>query len=280
MSHSIAILGLGIIGSRCADQLVHSDFSVRTWNRTPKDRPDFKLTASEAVQGVDVVSIYLKDGIAVREVFESIKSSLSPNQLILNHSTIDLETTSWLAQQCQEMGCSFLDTPFTGSKVAASQGALVYYVGGDESTLETARPVLEVTSKEIKHIGPIGSATVIKLATNLISASTVQALSEALALTISHGIEADVLTDAVASNACASPLAAMKLPAMASGNYETHFSLENMLKDSKFALQLAQSASLELPGIQAVSNAMSDRCKKGDAQLDFSALFKAYQPPN
>jgi len=278
MSQSIAVLGLGIIGSRCADRLASSSFSVRTWNRTPQGRSDFHPTPSDAVAGVDFISIYLKDGVAVREVFSSIKETITPNQIVLNHSTIDLDTTHWLAQQCQEIGCGFLDCPFTGSKEAAAQGALVYYVGGEEPVLEKSRDVLEVTSKEIKHLGPVGSATVIKLATNLISASTVQALSEALAITTAHGIDAQTLVDSVASNACASPLALMKLPNMSAGNFETHFSLENMLKDSKFALKLAQDASLDLPGIRATSKAMEDGCKKGDAQLDFSALFKAYRP--
>lgn len=276
MPTTIAVIGLGIIGSRCADNLSRAGFHIRTWNRTPKNRPDSVDTASDAVKEADCIALYLKDGIAVREVFHTFKNTLTPNQTVVNHSTIDLDTTHWLAQKCQEIGCAFLDAPFTGSKVAAGQGALVYYVGGDSETLECIRPVLEATSKEIKHLGPIGSATVVKIATNLISATTVQALSEALAITTAYDIPADVLIESVTSNACGSPLAAMKLPTMASGDFETHFSLENMLKDSGFALQLAQDKDLNVPGIQATAHAMEEGCKKGDAQLDFSALFKAY----
>ena len=279
MNTKVSILGLGIIGSRCADCLSQKNYTVRTWNRTPKKRTDSVPTAAEAVTDADFIALYLKDGIAVREVFAAIKSTLKPAQTILNHSTVDLKTTRWLADQCQEMGCAFLDSPFTGSKVAAENGALVYYVGGDTPTLEKSRFILEATSKEIKHLGPVGSATVIKLATNLISASTVQALAEALAITTAHNIAPDVLTDAVASNACGSVLATMKLPTMADGDFDTHFSLENMLKDSRFAIQLAKDAGLHTPGIQATSDAMAAGCKKGDAQLDFSALFKAYPPP-
>ncbi|MGB0775834.1 MAG: NAD-binding protein, partial [Akkermansiaceae bacterium] len=77
--------------------------------------------------------------------------------------------------------------------------------------------------------------------------------------------------------ACGSALAQMKLPTMAEGNYDTHFSLENMLKDSRFALQLAEEAGIETPGIKTTSEAMEKRCKNGDGQLDFSALFKAYR---
>jgi len=280
MKTTVSILGLGIIGSRCADCLNQANYTVRTWNRTAKDRPDSSPTAPEAVKDADFIALYLKDGVAVREVFASIQDTLTQGQTILNHSTIDLDTTHWLAEQCVEAGCAFLDAPFTGSKVAAANGALVYYIGGDAEILKISRSVLEVTSKEIKHLGPVGSATVIKLATNLISASTVQALSEALAITTAHGIAPEVLSDAVSSNACDSLLARMKLPTMAAGNFDTHFSLENMLKDSRLAIQLADNAGLSVPGIRATSEAMADGCKKGDAQLDFSALFKAYRSQN
>ncbi len=277
MAKTIAVLGLGIIGSRAADCLRKDGHLVRCWNRTPMDREDICDTAVEACAGSDFVALYLKDGIAVREVFEKIKPSLNPQQVVLNHSTIDLETTNWLHAQCQEVGCGFLDSPFTGSKVAAGEGSLVYYVGGDKETLVLSHPVLEATSKEIKHLGPVGSATIVKLATNLISASTVQALSEALAITKSHGIDSKVFTESVLSNACGSVLAKMKLPTMADGDYDTHFSMENMLKDSRFALKLADDAGIDLPGIRTTSECMQNRCEKGDARLDFSALFKAYE---
>lgn len=276
-SSTVAVYGLGIIGSRCADNLVEKGYTVHTWNRTAKPREDSCPDPASAAEGADFLSFYLKDGNALREVFNSLRENLKPEQIVMNHSTVDLESTQWLAAQCAEIGCRFLDAPFTGSKEAAAQGALVYYVGGELEVLENARAVLDVTSKEIKHLGPVGSATVVKIGTNLISASTVQALAEALAITQAHGIAAEVFSDAVASNASGSVLAAMKLPNMAAGNYETHFSMENMLKDSRFALELAASAKLNTPGIRSTSEAMAEQCKKGNAHLDFSALYKSYQ---
>jgi len=279
MSHlpTVAIYGLGVIGSRCADQLAQNGNIVQTWNRTPKARNDAFPDPAAAMVGADFLSFYLKDGIALREVFTALREKLRPEQIIMNHSTVDLASTQWLAKQCAELGCAFLDAPFTGSKDAAAQGALVYYVGGDEKVIEQARQVLEVTSKEIQHLGAIGSATVVKIGTNLISASTVQALAEALAITKAHGIEPEIFADAVASNASSSITSSMKLPNMINGDYSTHFSMKNMLKDSKFALQLAEEAGLEAPGILATSEAMSHQCDMGNADLDFSALFKKYE---
>lgn len=272
----ITIFGLGIIGSRCADNLAAAGHSVTTWNRSAKPRPDRLDSAAEAAASSELLCFYLKDGGACREVFETIRPALNSAHTLVNHSTIDLDTTQWLADQCEQLGVAFLDCPFTGSKVAAQNGQLVYYAGGAPELIEKLRPILAITSKEVLPIGKAGDATIIKIATNLISASTVQALSEAMAIAKAHGISPETFIPAVISNACGSPLAAMKLPTMASSDYDTHFSLDNMRKDSVFAIQLADHAGIHTPGIRATSEAMSQLCEKGHGDLDYSALYKQF----
>ena len=273
---TIAVFGLGIIGSRSATNLADASKNVVVWNRTPKSLPNEISNALNVAEQASTLCFYLKDGVACREVFESIRPALTEHHIIINHSTIDLETTLWLNEQCKAISCSFLDCPFTGSKVAAQNGELVYYVAGDDALLEKVRPILEITSKEIIPTGKVGNATIIKVATNLISASTVQALSEALAIATSNGISPTDFISAVSGNACGSPLAAMKLPSMVDGNYETHFSLDNMLKDARFAIQLAERASLHTPGIRTTANVMESLCEKGSADLDYSALYQQF----
>jgi 3-hydroxyisobutyrate dehydrogenase/glyoxylate/succinic semialdehyde reductase len=274
----VAVLGLGIIGSRAAANLRRDpEHQVVVWNRTPKDLDGEVGTPEEAARDAQVVALYLKDGPAVREVATRVLSSRSDGAILLNHSTVDLETTRWLATECTEHGWRFLDTPFTGSRDAAAAAQLVYYVSGEPELIDRCRPLLAATSKEIIPCGEIGRATVVKLVTNLISACTVQALSEALAIATSHGIEPAALTSAVASNACGSPLAALKLPSMARGDFEPHFSLENMLKDSRYAIELA--GKLDTPAIGAVSARMEQLRDSGLGSRDFSALAAAYQEP-
>ena len=77
-----------------------------------------------------------------------------------------------------------------------------------------------------------------------------------------------------------SPLTAMKFPTMLAGNYETHFSLSNMGKDSRYMLALAEAAGLETPGIAAVSRRMAELCEAGLGNLDYSALAKPYLDPS
>lgn len=275
-SPKVAVLGLGIIGSRACANLIAAGWNVACWNRTPKGLPGEAATPEEAADGSAVVSIYLKDAPALREVVGRIESVLQPGRIVLNHATIDLETTRWLENLCLARGCRFLDAPFTGSKVAAGNGQLVYYIGGDPALAEELDPYLSVTSKARLHCGPVGAATVVKLATNLISACTVQAMAEALAITTGHGVPADRLIEAVSQNVSSSALSTMKFPLMSAGNFETHFSLANMGKDSRYMLALAEAAGVEIPAIAAVSRRMSELCETGLGDLDFSALAKPY----
>ena len=257
----MAVLGLGIIGSRACARLVEAGWRVKCWNRTPKGLDGEVEAPDDAVEGAAVISIYLKDAPAVRDVVGRIADSLESGQILLNHATLDLETTLWLAKTCED---------------ASAAGQLFYYTGGDKGLAAGMASYLSVTGKGTLYCGDMGSATVVKLATNLVSACTVQALAEALAIVTRHGVEPQCFVEAVANNASASGLSGMKLPKMAAGDFETHFSLSNMAKDSRYMVKLAESAGLETPAIDAVSNRMGQLETAGLGDLDFSAVAKPY----
>ena len=273
----VAVLGLGIVGSRVRERLIKAGYLVTCWSRTQRGLAGEKNTPKEALEGAELVSIYLKDAPMVREVFEKAKSSLTRGVIVLNHATIDLATTLWLAEQCVAKGCDFIDAPFTGSKNASATGQLLYYTAGDAELVESLSNFLAVTSKGRIHCGKIGAATVIKLATNLISACTMQAMSEALAIAARHGVSPEIFTEAAIRNASGSPLMAMKYPGILKGDFEPHFTMANMWKDSRYALTLAETAGVHLPAITAVSARMGEMCAEGSGELDYSALAKAYE---
>ncbi|MBM3863995.1 MAG: NAD(P)-dependent oxidoreductase [Verrucomicrobia bacterium] len=275
---NVAVLGLGIIGSRAYGRLRDAGVATSCWNRTPKHLPGEVASPEDAVREAGIIALYLKDAPALREVIGRIRGLLALGHVVVQHSTVDLETTRWLDGVCADVGCGFLDAPFTGSKLAAQNGQLVYYIGGDPALAAALDPVLAHTSRLRLPCGAAGAATVVKLVTNLVSACTVQALAEALGIAARHGVDGDCLKRAVAENASGSPLAAMKLAAMIQGDFETHFSLGNMTKDARYALQLANDADLDVPAIESVLQRMNALCHSGFADLDYAALFKAYPP--
>jgi 3-hydroxyisobutyrate dehydrogenase/glyoxylate/succinic semialdehyde reductase len=253
---------------------------VRCWNRTPKDLPGECASIAEAAAGANLNLLYLKDSFAVRavalEVFALPALTDGGTRVLVNHSTVDLDTTRWLAAECAARDIVFLDCPFTGSREAAAGAGLVYYAAGPAEWLDRIEPVLLKSGKAVLRTGDTGTATIMKLVTNLISAVSVQALAEALATATRHGITPAALTEAVALNASGSVLAAMKLPTMARGDFDTHFSLSNMLKDSRYVLELAEQVGLDTPAISAVSARMAELCEEGLGEKDYSALAAPY----
>ena len=281
MSHepplpSVAVFGLGIIGSQAADRIGAAGYPLRTWSRNSRDRVDFEAEPGNAAAQSDLLAIYLKDAPAVRDLFEKLRPELNRSKTLVNHATIDLATTEFLVTECEQLGVSFLNAPFTGSKMAAAGGKLVYYAGCDDDTLAPLRTLLEATSSKILAVGSAANATVIKLTTNLISASTVQALSEALRINLASGVSPGTFLEAVQANACGSLLASMKIPTMAAGDYDPHFSLGNMLKDARYALDLASRHGLDTPGIATTAGRMQSLADAGLGDLDFSVLFKQF----
>lgn len=275
---NISVFGMGIIGSRCAENLAAAGHQVTRWNRTPKDLPHTVATPQEAAQASTILSFYLKDASAMREIFSAIQAHLTPEHVLLNHSTIDLATTLWLAAQCQSIGCSFIDAPFTGSKLAAADGKLMYYLACDDSISDQSEAILAPTASAVIRMGKIGNATIVKLATNLIAACNIQALAEAQAISLAHGISAESFAHAITQHGTASALVKMKLPGMLRGDFDTHFSLDNMRKDSVYAMTLAAEAELDVPCIHSVSARMTELCKNGLADADYTALAAPYLP--
>ncbi|NOX98304.1 MAG: NAD(P)-dependent oxidoreductase [Verrucomicrobia bacterium] len=274
--HKVGVIGLGIIGSRVAKKLREADCHTYVWNRSPKTEPNFMGSPAEVAQVADIVQIFVRNGDDLVEVVGKMKDQITSRHVIINHATVAPEATRAAAAIVDEAQGSFLDMPFTGSKVAAEKGALVYYAGGDISVLDRVRPVLEISAREILHLGDIGEATILKIVTNMITASTVEVLAEALTLTRANGIDPEKLGEALQHNACGSPLTAMKLPTLIAGDYEPHFSLDNMFKDAQFALDLAKSQNLDLPALSTTANVMFKSTQAGCGDKDFSVIGKRF----
>jgi len=182
------------------------------------------------------------------------------------------------ADLVERRGARFVEAPFTGSKMGAEKGELVFYVAGDEVALREARPILEASAKEIIEMGEIGQATVVKLATNIATAASVQALAEGLALVNHAGIPAEKFVAAMQNNASYSKTLSMKLPKMIENNFEPHFALKHMLKDMKIASQLGLSHHLELAVTTAARDRLLEQEQRGYAEEDFSVVARKYFP--
>lgn len=276
-AQKVGVIGQGIIGSRVAERLRQSGRDVYVWSRTPKPLPNFLGSPAEVAAIADVIQIFVGDSEALRQVLAAIHDRLESRHVVLANGTFDPGTVVEVFQRVKEKGAAFLDAPFTGSRLAAEAGGLVYYIGGDARVLERVRPVLEASAKTILHLGKVGEAALLKLATNMVSAATVGILSEACGLVARAGIDPRRLVEAIEPNACFSPLVGMKLPRIVARDYEPHFSLKHMFKDSQYALNLGKQLGLEQPVLSTTASVMFRSIQKGRGEQDYSVVAMDYQ---
>lgn len=266
----VGVIGLGIIGSRVAKNLRKKGFEVYVWNRTPKAEPNFVSSPAEVAKAAQIIQIFVSNDAAVLETLAALRTALTPNHLILIHSTISPEAVQKARDAVTSTGAHLVDAPFTGSKGAAENGQIVYYLAGDKADLERAQPVLEASRKALVYFSRFGDASLVKIATNMVTAAIVQALTEALTITERAGIDPQELVTAIENNACRSGVSDFKLKAIIARDFDPNFSLMNMLKDSRLALGLAKSLGLQLPLAQTVSDLLTEADAKGWSQQDFA----------
>jgi len=270
----IAVLGLGIIGSAWAKNLIADGHDVRCWNRTPKDFPNYHASIQEAVDGVEVIIIVVADPPAVQSVLDQIRPKLGPGVLVIQSSTISAHWTRLFAEQVQRTGALFLEAPFTGSKLAAEKRQTVYYLGGEPEIVEKARPILDPISSAILHIGPLGSASSLKLAMNINIAGIAYSLCESLTLSRAAGIPDDVYFNALARNVAHSGVSDLKEPKLRQRDYSPQFSLKHMAKDIRLALETAADLSVPLEQTGRLKQIYDQGMAAGWSEDDFIGLMR------
>lgn len=273
---TIAILGLGIIGAAWARNLIADGLEVRCWNRTVKEFPNYRKSAAEAADGADVIIIVVADPGAVESVLGQILPVLHEGQVVVQSSTISARWSREFAAKVTATSALFLEAPFTGSKPAAEQRKTVYYLGGEKAAMDKALPVLERLSSAILHVGPVGSASSLKLAMNVNIAGVAQTLCESLALARAEGISDETYFEALKLNASRSGVSELKEPKLREGDYSPQFSVKHMAKDLRLARETAQDDKLRLSQMESLLLCYEQAVAKGWSDDDFIGLMRLF----
>jgi 3-hydroxyisobutyrate dehydrogenase-like beta-hydroxyacid dehydrogenase len=269
---NVTMVGLGIIGAAWAKNLHDDGFNVRAWNRTRRDLPYFEPDLARAVTGAEMIIIVVADPPAVESLLKVIVPQLKPGQLVAQSSTISAAWTKKFAAQVEAAGALFLEAPFTGSKPAAEARKTVYYLGGTSEIMEKARPVLTRLASHLLHIGPVGTASSLKLAMNLNLAIMAEALGECLTLARAEGIPDGIFFEALHLNAGRSGLSDLKEPKFRSGDFSPQFSLKHMNKDLRLALETA--GDLNLPVAKELKSFYDNGMEVEMAEDDFTGMIR------
>src|SRR5207248_3704820 len=275
---NVGLIRLGIIGRRIAEHLRRQRLSVFVWNRTPRSVPNFVGSPAELTQTCNYLQIFVADDDALMRMIQLISPDLTASHIVIAHPTVSPDTMREAASLVERRGARLVEAPFTGSKLAAEKGQLVYYVAGEESAVVAARPLLQASSTAIVDIGEIGQASIIKVATNMVTAASVQAAAEAMAIVHYSGIPLEKFADALKQNSSNSATLELKVPRIIAADFNPHFSVKHMLKDMQIANRMGRHFDLDLTVAGATRDRLLDEARQGRGDDDFSSIARRFLP--
>jgi 3-hydroxyisobutyrate dehydrogenase-like beta-hydroxyacid dehydrogenase len=281
----VAFVGLGAMGSRLARRLLEARHPVTGYNRTPDkaralEAAGLKLAATPraAAEGAAAVFSMVTDDAALRAIAlgdDGIIAGLGRGAVWAEMSTVSPAVTRELGDAVAARGAAMLDTPISGSTITVEQGAASIAVGGDREALERVRPYLSAMAPGgITHVGPLGLAKTMKIATNLGLAVQMLAFSEAVLLAEKAGIARETAVEALLKSVIASPMVKYRGPyVLGKMPREAWFNLGMIQKDMQLALDQAHATGVTLPTTALTQQWLTMARGLGLGERDFGALF-------
>lgn len=233
------------------------------------------------VSGAAVILTMLPEGSHVRSVYDTILSSVQPDAVLLDCSTIDVATAQELASRARARGAEFVDAPVSGGPEGAGSGSLSFMVGGSPAALEQVRPLLGIMGQRITVFGDAGMGQAAKACHNMIVGITGLAVFEGFALAEALGLNVDdfhgLCSTAAAAcwtldNRCPSPGVVESAPS--SNDYRPGFAARLMAKDLRLAQEAADAAHLETVFGRQAAERFTAFVDAGNGDLDYSAIYR------
>lgn len=278
----IAVIGTGIMGSHIAGRLADAGFQVIAWNRT-REKADalasrgvgIAASAAEAAAGAEVVICMLSSGPVCEEVLlgsGGVVEVMKPAAALAVMSSIPVETAVLIGAQAVDRGLIYSDAPVSGGEKGAREGTLAIMAGGVEADVEALAAVFAHLGR-VTHVGPVGSGALTKLANQLIVASTICAVAEALTLVEIGGANPARVREALLGGFADSTIFRQHGLRMVTGDFRPGGPAKYQVKDTSTALAFAHSRGLRLPVGEEVDRLYQAMVDNGDGDLDHSGII-------
>jgi 3-hydroxyisobutyrate dehydrogenase len=284
MKPSIALLGLGTMGRGMAANLLKAGFPLTVWNRTKAKAESLAHTSAvvadspaEAARNSSVVLAMLADDAASRAAWlgqEGALAAMPSGSIAIECSTLSPDWIRALHEAVTHSCLRMAEAPVTGSRTQAEAGQLNFLVGAEHETLNAVTPILQCMSKEIVHLGPVGSGAQLKLINNFLCAVQVTSFAEALVWMERTGLRLDSALDFLKRGAPGSGILSAMSERMTHRTYDVNFLLRLMAKDLRYAhvaaTQLGVNVSTSTPAQELFRHAE----ELGLGEKDMSAVVE------
>ncbi|MBB4264825.1 3-hydroxyisobutyrate dehydrogenase [Roseospira visakhapatnamensis] len=290
---TIAFIGLGNMGGPMLANLIKAghgahafDLSENALVRAEAAGATRAASVAAAAGAADVVVTMLPAGQHVRAVYmdeaTGIIGAARPGALLIDCSTIDVDSARAVAGAATDAGLRMVDAPVSGGVGGAEAGTLTFMVGGPDDAVEAARPILDCMGKAVVHAGGPGTGQAAKICNNMMLGIQMVSVCEAFMLAKRLGLDAQKLFDvsSKASGQCWSLTTYCPVPgpvptSPANRDYQAGFAAAMMLKDLKLAQQAAASSGAATPMGSMAESLYALFCNQGDAgALDFSGIIR------
>ncbi|GGH60378.1 3-hydroxyisobutyrate dehydrogenase [Frigidibacter albus] len=283
----IAFLGLGNMGTPMAANLAKAGHDVTGYDpATPMPAGvTGAISAAGAVQDAEVVITMLPNGAILRSVAAEVIPAMAPGAVLVDCSTVDVDSARAVAEQAAAAGLAALDAPVSGGVGGATAGTLTFMVGGPDAAFATALPLFEVMGQKAVHCGGPGAGQAAKICNNMILGVTMIATCEAFALADKLGLDRQKMFDVVSTSSgyswtmnayCPAPGVGPASPA--DNGYKPGFAAELMLKDLRLSQQAAGSADADTPMGALATLLYESFVEAEDGRgMDFSAMLPRFE---
>lgn len=264
-------------------RLLNAGFDLTAHNRSPEKvrqivdagaKPGH--SAAETTRATDILMTCLPDVATVEAVFldaDGIIANAKPGQVLIDHSTVGMSTTQACAAAAAEKGALFLDAPISGGTERAANGTLTIMAGGPREAYDRALPLFEAMGATIRHIGPTGAGTAVKLVNQLLVGIHTMAAAEAMLLGAKAGADPALVYEVVSSGWGQSFMLDRNAPAMLERNFAgDRAQMRVILKDLGLIQDLAQSLQSPIPAGDLAYRKFQEAVAKGLADLDPAAV--------
>ena len=279
----IGFIGLGNMGGPMAANLVKAGHALRGYDPAGVAIPGVEAakSAADAVAGCDAVVTMLPNGEIVRRVYDEIAPVAAKGALMIDSSTIDVDSARHIAALAEAAQLRPVDAPVSGGVGGAEAGTLTFMVGGSELAFAASKPLLAVMGKKIVHCGGSGAGQAAKICNNMLLGISMIGVCEAFVLADRLGLDRQRLFDVASTSSgscwslntyCPAPGVGPKSPS--DNDYRPGFAVELMLKDLKLSQQAAAAAGAPTE-MGALATALYARFQEeGGRGKDFSAMIQ------
>ena len=285
---TIGFIGLGLMGKPMARNLKRAGADVVVHNRSQAPMEELAAegmrvaaTPAETAMRSDTVITMLTDTPALEKVIagkSGILEAAGPDTLVIDMSTAKMLATKDLAARIKKCGGAYVDAPVSGGTMGAKQGTMSIMVGGDESALARAMPILKVLGGKVTHVGGIGAGQVVKAANQVIVGLTICAVAEALVLAKHAGVDPAKVRKALGGGFADSKILEVHGQRMIEDSFLPGARSTVQRKDMDQALELAATLGIELPATSLSRDLYDDLIAMGHGDLDHAALIKVIDP--